>query len=104
MQDIIDSYRVFPRIFLVLFTIATGISIDWYLSFPLEYKVECNQELLLGLTTQGHELKAAEEISCRTTEVLGRPAGYTFLISTLIGACGVVFSFYVNSGQLRKSS
>ena len=85
-----------------MFSLATGMSLDWYLSFPLVYKIECNEKLLISLLDKGTTLELSEKISCRPTEVIGRPDGYTFLISTLVGSCGVVFSFYANSGAVQR--
>lgn len=102
LANVINDYRVFPRVFLICFTLATGASIQWYLEFPLTYKVECNQTLVLGLVAAGSSAKEAEAIGCRPTEVMGRPNGYTALISTLVGACGLVFSFYTTSGAPRR--
>ena len=99
MDELLNRYRIFPRIFLVCFTLATGVSIQWYLSFPIEYRVVCNEVLLLGLVDRNVELVEATSVSCRPTEVIGRPGGYTALISTLVGACGLVFSFYASSGN-----
>jgi len=102
MHDLLNKYRIFPRVFLVLFTIATGVSINWYLSFPVTYQIECNDKLMLGLLDRGIGIDAAEAASCRTVDVIGRPSGYTFLINSLIGSCSVVFAFYVNSGSTTK--
>ena len=100
--ETINAYRVFPRIFLLCFTLATGLSISWYLEFPIEYKVTCNQELVLGLVDRGIPIEEAESIGCRPVEVIGRPIGYTGLIASLVGACGMVFSFYTTSGPSSK--
>ena len=94
----INDYRVFPRIFLMCFMLATGTSLHWYLTFPLEYITNCDDALLLGMLDRGVDIKEAERVSCKPTEVLGRPHGYTALISTLVGASGLVFSFYTTSG------
>ena len=74
----------------------------WYLSFPILYKIECNENLVLGLVSDGFDIEAAERIGCRPVEAIGRPSGYTFLINILIGSSGAVFGFYVNSGNPRK--
>ena len=75
---------------------------QWYLSFPVVYRVDCNENLLLGLLKEEFEIEDAERISCRPVEAIGRPSGYTFLINILIGSSGAVFGFYVNSGNPRK--
>jgi hypothetical protein len=102
MHQKINDYRVFPRIFLICFMLATGSSIQWYLSFPIDYIVKCNDTLLLGMLDRGVSIKEAEEVSCKTTEVLGRPLGYTALVSTLVGSSGLVFSFYTSSGNSSR--
>lgn len=99
MHQKINDYRVFPRIFLLCFMFATGVSIHWYVSFPLQYITKCNEVLLLGMLDRGHSVKESEGASCRVTEALGRPHGYTALISTLVGVSGLVFSFYTSSGS-----
>jgi|VirMetMinimDraft_7_1064189.scaffolds.fasta_scaffold94816_3 hypothetical protein len=98
----IDSLRIFPRVVLVLYMIAVGTSLDWYLSFDIVYKTECDANTLTALLDRKIGLEEAERISCTITDAVGRPAGYTALMSVLIGAGAGIFGLYVNSGSRKE--
>lgn len=97
--EVIDAYRIFPRITLLVFIFAVGITMQWYFNFPNQYIVECNTELFIKLVDRSIPIKQAEEIACKATGVIDRPAGYTALTSVLIGASAGVFGFYANTGR-----
>lgn len=99
IAEVIDAYRIFPRIVLLSFMISVGVIVHWYLSFEDKPVVECNDTLLLGLLEKGHTLVAAEKVACRQVGVVDRPMGYTTLISVFIGASAAVFGFYTGTGR-----
>ena len=97
--ELIDAYRVFPRIVLMLFVLAVGTSLDWYLSYEIQFTRACDVKVLTLLLDKDIELDIAKGIACPITEVIERPSGYTFLLSTLIGSSAAIFGFYLNSGR-----
>lgn len=90
--------RIFPRLFLILYALGASVVVDWYLEFETIPIVTCDSAMMQVLLSQGTELALAERISCRTSGIIGRPGGYTALVSTIVGAGAGVFGFYVNSG------
>ena len=104
IAEVIDAYRVFPRIVLLSFMISVGVIMSWYLSFEDKPVVECNDTLMLGLLEKGHTLVAAEKVACRQVGVIDRPLGYTTLVSVFIGASAAVFGFYAGTGRKWNES
>lgn len=98
LAETLDAYRVFPRLVLFFYIIAIGIITDWYLDFEVKYTTECDHKVL-ELVLEKEELNKAREAACSITGVVGRPGGYTALVSAFIGAGAAVFGFYVNSGR-----
>lgn len=99
IAEIIDAYRVFPRIVLLGFMISVGVITNWYLSFEDVPIIECNETLLLGLLERNVSLVEAQMVACKQTGVVDRPFGYTTLVSVFIGASAGVFGFYVGTGR-----
>lgn len=101
LAEQIDALRIFPRIALFLFMLATGTSLQWYLSFETVYITSCDAKVMEVVlkNVQGATLIEAKDIACGVTGIVERPSGYTFLISTLIGSAAIVFGFYANSGR-----
>jgi len=97
----VDKWRVFPRLMLVSFIIITYICISWYLAFPTQHTQVCDPKILIHLVDKEYTDARVKDLACTNGEVIGRPHGYTFLISTIIGTLGLVFNFYVNSGPRR---
>ena len=100
----IDSWRIFPRIVLVLYMVALGITLEWYLDFDIIYQEQCDSNTLKLLLDKEVKLEEARDIACTIVSAVGRPAGYTALMSVLVGAGAGIFGLYVNSGgnSLRK--
>lgn len=67
----------------------------WYVSFPLEYKVDCDPAVVEILLVQGISVQRAMELGCTKTEVIGRPHGYTALLSAMFGAAPFMYKVYV---------
>jgi len=98
----IDKFRIFPRIVLIGYMLALALSLQWYLDFDIIYKRECQAATLSLLLDKKIPIAEAERISCSITDAVGRPDGYTALMSVLIGAGAGIFSFYVNSGTTSR--
>ena len=100
----IDSLRIFPRIVLVLYMVAMGYALDWYLEFEVLYEKRCDAPTLKTLLDEKIPIERAEPIACPIVDTIGRPTGYTALLSVLVGAGAGIFGFYVNSGGRRKEN
>lgn len=62
----------------------------------MKYKMECNVALVQTFLEHSKSVEQARELSCWPVEAIGRPHGYTALLSTMVLAGPFVFSVYVN--------
>ena len=91
-------FRIFPRLILVAYTIGLMVTVSWYMDFEIVPEVNCDSAVMQVLLDRGETIDVAERISCRQVGVIGRPLGYTGLLSAMFGAGAVFFGFYTNSG------
>lgn len=98
----LDMFRVFPRLVLLVYVIGLMISFNWYISFDIKPQIECEAQVLEVILDKGYNLDDAKEIACKQVGSIGRPTGYTALLSTMFGAGAVIFGFYTNSGWRWK--
>jgi hypothetical protein len=96
----LNDYRVIPRLLVVLWILLIYSAYSWYIDYEIVYKTQCDAKVLELLIEKGH--KNPEAVACTTTEAIGRPNGYTVLLSTLFGAGTGIFGLYVNSGGRRN--
>lgn len=94
--DFIYRNRIIPRMVLFAYAFTLGITLNWYLDFPAEYRVETDAELVSVLITAGKTPEDAVALSTKRVEVIGRPHGYTALLSAMFAAAPFVFGVYVN--------
>jgi hypothetical protein len=97
--EVIDAYRVFPRILIIAWMWSVGLTLHWYIDFPTYPIIQCSENVFNAATQAGASIAQAESIACRQTGVVDRPAGYTALLSVLIGASAGVFGLYTNTGR-----
>lgn len=100
----LDMYRVFPRLVLITYVIGLSISVNWYLSYDVKPEIKCDSAVMQVVLTNGGDINQAELLACRQIGVIGRPVGYTALLSTMFGAGAVFFGFYTNSGWKWNAS
>lgn len=97
----LDALRIIPRLVLFLYLLANSLMLNWYLEFPIVPIITCDDRVIATVLENKGSIEQAERIGCRQTDVIGRPTGYTALVSTLVGSSAVVFGFYCNSGGIR---
>lgn len=97
-MTVIEKYRIFPRLVLILYLVAVGVSLEWYFDFPTTFETQCDSNTLRVLMENNIEVDKATSIACSNKNVIGRPGGYTALVTILIGAGTGIFGFYVNTG------
>lgn len=98
LAKIIDMYRIFPRIVLIVYIVGLIVSVNWYVSYEVTAEIKCDAAVMQVIISEGEDVTKAEAIACRQVGVIGRPVGYTALITTMFGAGAVFFGFYTNSG------
>lgn len=98
LAKLLDMFRIFPRAVLIVYTVGLIISVNWYISFEEVPEIRCDAAVMQVVLDKGEDMKTAELLACRQVDVIGRPVGYTALITTMFGAGAVFFGFYTNSG------
>ena len=99
LAEIIDAFRLVPRVILCLYAWLVHYVIVWYMSYPLRDIVKCDSATLGVLLHNKIDIETAKAISCQVTDVMSHPTGYTILMSAVIGAAAIVFALYSNSGR-----
>jgi hypothetical protein len=102
-KDFIYQHRVVPRLMLFGYALLLVVTLNWYLDFPLEFREETNAELVSVLITSGKSPNEAVALATKRVEVIGRPHGYTALLSAMFAAAPFVFGVYVN-GRVENES
>lgn len=99
VAELIDTFRVVPRIILCAYAYMVYYTVEWYMAYPLTAVIKCEAAVLDVLLKNGQTVELAKQIACQSVDVIAHPAGYTILVSTIIGAASVVFGLYTNTGR-----
>jgi hypothetical protein len=99
IAEIIDAFRIFPRLVLLCYVVGTAYIVNWYIGFHPIPVTECNAALIDILTKNGLPLDQALKLACSPKELIGHPTGYTTLISVIVSAGAGVFGFYTATGR-----
>lgn len=98
----IDKLRIFPRLALVCYFMGCATALSWYFDFDVRYETKCDPETIQVALDSGSDLKAAQSLGCTTVSAIGRPHGYTALMTIIVGAGPAIFGLYVNSGPRKE--
>lgn len=79
------------------------ITLNWYLSFPVEFRTETNPQLVSVLIDAGKSPDEAVMLATTKVEAIGRPHGYTALLSAMFAAAPFIFGVYIN-GKVEKDA
>lgn len=108
MSDWIYKNRVIPRAILFAYMITLAITLKWYWDFPIEYQTNINPAVMSLLIENGKDAELAASIATTKVQAIGRPTGYTILLSSMFAAAPFIFGVYVNgrveNGTLRDHS
>lgn len=97
--ELIDAYRVVPRIAVILFITLITYVLFYWVSFDTIDLIECDAKTMEVLLTHKVDPKEAKEIACNVKDIIGPPASFTTVFSVLIGAATGFFGLYANSGR-----
>lgn len=86
---------------LVAYAGLLAVTLYWFLSFPVEYRTDIDVEVVKVLVETGTAPEKAVQLAMSRVEVIGRPSGYVFLISTMFAAAPFIFGVYLN-GKVEK--
>jgi hypothetical protein len=101
--EVIDSLRIVPRIFLLVYGALVYNLYVWFTSITTVVQETCDAAMLKVLLDHGETLEAAQAIVCRVSDITGGPTTeQTAFVTAIVGLSAAVFGFYTNSG--KKSS
>ncbi len=103
MSDWIYKNRVIPRAILFAYMITLAITLKWYTDFPIVYQTQTNTALVSVLLKEGTDPTTAVELATSKVQVIGRPTGYTVLLSSMFAAAPFIFGVYVN-GRVERGT
>ena len=99
LSEYIDKLRVIPRLLVLSYMLAVGLSLNWYFDFEVKYVQKCDSAVMhVVLQQKDATIELAKSVACTDVDVIAQPLGYTALMATLVGAGAGIFGFYVNSG------
>lgn len=103
--EIIDAFRVVPRVLVALYGMMVLKLIVWYRNMEPVDKLECDNTILNTLIDTGISPERAMELACVVVDVVGGPTTeQTAFATAIIGLSTAIFGFYVNSGRKWESS
>lgn len=98
--EVIDAWRIVPRVILVAYGSLVWYLTQWYLSIETFTKTECSADVLKVLLDKNIPLEQAQHIACTVVDTVGGPTnGYTVLVTTICGLSTLVIGLYHNSSK-----
>jgi hypothetical protein len=98
--EIMDSWRVVPRIIVTVYGYLVYKLYTWYRSLETIELRECDNAILNTLLERGIEVDRAMELSCSIVGITGGPTTeQTAFVTAIIGLSTAIFAFYVKTGR-----
>jgi hypothetical protein len=103
LSEILDSWRVIPRIMAGAYGFMVYKLFIWYTSMPTYEEKECDNSILQTLLDKGIDVQSAMEMACTVVGTVGGPTSQqTSFVTIIISLSTGIFGFYVNSGNNNK--
>ena len=100
MAEVIDAWRVVPRLFLVCYGILMYKIVIWFYALPTYEKRECDSAVIQILLDSNIDLVKAQEFACTVIDVVGGPTtAQAAFATTIISLSTAIFAFYANTGR-----
>lgn len=96
--EIVDAWRVVPRVVLSAYAYLVGYMIIFILKYENVEKIQCDDKVLDVMLKNGHSIVEAQEAACRVVDIIGPPTSWITLVSVIVGASAAVFGLY-SSGR-----
>lgn len=103
IAEMIDAFRVVPRIILLSYGWMVWAVGRWYMSIPSVNETSCQADVLKTLLESGVTLQQAQSVACTIVDTIGGPTNeQTMFVSIVTGLSAVVIGFYLNTGKSLK--
>lgn len=103
--EVIDAFRVVPRVLVGLYGLMVLKLIVWYRNMEPVDQLECDNTILNTLIDTGIDPERGMELACVVVDVVGGPTTeQTAFATAIIGLSTAIFGFYVNSGRKWENS
>ena len=100
VAEVIDGYRVVPRLFLALYGVLVYNLYTWFTSIETAAQQACDAALIKILLDHGEKLEAAQALACSVSGVTGGPTTeQAAFVTAIIGLATGVFGFYASTGK-----
>ena len=100
IAEIIDTFRIIPRLFLVLYGILVYNLYHWFTNIETFVQQKCDAALLRVLLDHGEKLDFAQQLACTVGEVTGGPTTVQgAFVTAIVGLAVGVFGFYTSTGK-----
>lgn len=98
--EMIDAYRMVPRLFITLYGVLVYKLYTWYTSIETVVQQTCDAALIKILIEGGESIIVAQQLACQISDVIGGPTtAQTTFVTTVIGLATPLFAFYANTGR-----
>jgi hypothetical protein len=104
IAEVIDAYRVIPRIILFGVMALCVYTMVWFFGLTATAVITCDPTLMKILMDSGVSLEGAKALACTTSSYVGGPTTQhvTFATAIVGGLASAVFGFYANTGRKWK--
>jgi hypothetical protein len=100
VAELIDAYRVVPRLFLIVYGYMIYNVYRWFTAIETAVQTKCDAALIQVLIDHGKTLEYAEALACTVVDMVGGPTtAQTTFVTTIVGLSTAVFAFYANTGR-----
>lgn len=98
--EIVDAWRVIPRILVTLYGVLVWHLVSWFLALETFTKKDCNTALIQSLLDKNIDVAQAQEIACTVVEVVGGPTNaQTAFVTAIVGLATAIFGLYGKGGK-----
>lgn len=108
VAEVVDAWRVFPRLFVLLYAILVYKLFVWFKGIGTTLKTKCDSALIDVLVNNGMDIEKATNLACTVVESVGGPTNaQTTFVTAVTGLATAIFGFYANSGrkwEVRKTN
>lgn len=102
IAEIVDAWRIIPRVILVLYSTLVFQLYLWYKSIPTYVQEQCDSDTLRVLLDAAEkiDLTVAKGIACTVSDIVGGPtAAQSAFVTTIIGLSTGIYGLYVATGR-----
>lgn len=95
-----DTWRIIPRIMLIMYSALVTNLYLWFKSIPTLIQEKCDPNIISMLLEAGRTVEEAKMFACSVVDVVGGPtAAQSAFVTTIIGLSTAIFGVYTTTGR-----